>query len=315
MAVQIVGVDFSGAATANATWVCRATLEEGLARLTVEDCYRLPRERDRAHQRLRVLLETLPKGAVAALDFPFSVPEEFAQFWQPTARTMPDLWRAAHETRYEEFRDLRDEFVASHREPLRRGDRHFSGPLSPLKMGGPNMLPMTFFGMQLLHQLWGSVERSFIIPPLADQGRNGPLLLESMPGVLLRRLGLPAQNYKTRNKTNRGRPERVRGEILSGLRALKRPTVSIPAEMELMCIDQHDCLDALVAAIGGALWALDKERFLHPGTGPESDTELYYARLEGWLYAPEEIQSVASSKPSRNDRRREGAVPNGHTQP
>ena len=45
-------------------------------------------------EQLTTLLADNPEPAIAALDFPFSAPCSFAQFWQPKATVMPDLWRA-----------------------------------------------------------------------------------------------------------------------------------------------------------------------------------------------------------------------------
>ena len=51
------------------------------------------------------------------------------------------------------------------------------------------------------------------------------------------------------------------------------------------CLDSHDCLDSVVAAVVAALWAGRAEIFRVPRPGG-SDGELEAARLEGWLYAP-----------------------------
>ena len=153
------------------------------------------------------------------MDFPFSVPRKFAEELLPTPGKMPAVWRTVAEDikEYHIFKKLRDSFVEQHGEMIRRGDANYGGPFSPLKTeGSPVMLPMTFYGMKMLHQLWQS-EKGFRVPPLPIVNRHGPTLLETMPGVLLRGFGLPARNYKTKNKTNEGHPENNREIILAGL--------------------------------------------------------------------------------------------------
>ena len=95
---------------------------------------------------------------------------------------MPQLWEAAAVMDLPEFLALRDNFVAEHGEPLRRGDLYFPECYSCLHKANPNMVPMTFRGMQMLDGLWRAGCR---VPPLPDQGRSGPVLLECMPGAAL----------------------------------------------------------------------------------------------------------------------------------
>ena len=287
--VQIMGVDFSGAEKTNATWVCEGSLNKGKGVLTIRKLRSLSKRREEAHNELKSLLQKLPINSVVGMDFPFSVPEPFARFWRPDSNTMPELWNEASRTNYDRFKKVRDEFVLKNGEMLRHGDTYFGGPLSPLKTGGPNMLPMTFYGMKMLQELWQSEERRFIVPPLPEEDRTGPVLLETMPGVILRRLNLPAENYKNKNKTNKKKPETFRQTILGGLQSLSTPIVSISEDLCNKCIENHDCLDSLVAAVGGAKWAINQSNFLHPRQDDEPSKELYFARLEGWLYAPNPI--------------------------
>lgn len=237
------------------------------------------------------LLATVEPPAVAAMDFPFSVPQLFAKKLASDATTMCGVWNAVakESMQYCKFKKLRDTFVKSNGEAKRRGDGYFGGPISPLKTGGPNMLPMTFYGMQMLHRLWNS-GRCFRVPPLPENGRAGPVLLETMPGVLLRTFGLPAENYKRKNRTNGGCPRKVRREILDGLPSRVKDmaglSLTITDQHRQNCIENDDCLDSLVAAIGAAMWAKCPQEFLHPKDDGAPDGELQVARLEGWIYAP-----------------------------
>ena len=278
---SILGVDFSGAKADKNTWVTQGILTGGA--LTISSCESTPRAE------LADLLAALPSGSVAALDFPFSVPRLFAGSWLPEAVSMPQLWEAAAAMDLPEFMVLRDDFVAEHGEHLRRGDLYFPECYSCLHKANPNMVPMTFRGMQMLAGLWESGCR---VPPLPDQGRTCPVLLESMPGAALRAFGLPFKGYKKgRNAVE------LRRQILDGLAI--RSGVSLPnlTHFSDRCIGNDDCLDSAVAAVAACLWYQDQTLFRLPQDGPGDATkrggapnpdenELATARLEGWLYAP-----------------------------
>ena len=144
--MKILGVDFSGARTDRHTWLSSGVLEGD--RLILDDC----RSVTRAH--LADMLSTEPGPAVAALDFPFSVPVDFAASWSSEAVAMPDLWTVADRMELGEFVSLRDEFVALRGEPKRLGDLFYPESYSCLHKANPNMVPMPFRGMQMLASLW-----------------------------------------------------------------------------------------------------------------------------------------------------------------
>ena len=270
--MRVIGVDYSGAKKESSTWAAQGTLDGDL--LVLEQCACIKRAA------LTELLVETPAPMVAAMDFPFSVPEEFARFWAPSASRMPDLWEAAASVDRQQFKELRDRFVQPrniHREPQRVTEQCVSGAISPLHTGGPNMLPMTLCGMQMLHVLWRA---GCQVPPLPEsQGVPNKTLLEIMPGAGLRRFGLPYKGYK------RGQGSRaVREDILDGLPAACGPLriTGLDALRE-KCLDNDDCLDAVVAAILGAMWVFAPDKFDLPSNHPECTPRLM---LEGWLYAP-----------------------------
>ena len=187
--VNIVGVDFSGAAPDNNTWMSQARLSGvRLDQLELTDCRRVSRGQ------VANELEGSPGGTVASLDFPFSVPRDFAEFWMPQAQSMPELWAGAARMDFPAFMALRDAFVAVHGESKRVCDRAFPECYSCLHKVNPNMVPMTFRGMQMLDRLWSW---GCAVPPLAPQeaGKPGPpappVLLEAMPGAALKAMNLP----------------------------------------------------------------------------------------------------------------------------
>ena len=271
---KIMGVDFSGARDDRNTWLTIGNLD-GLA-LTLESCARITRAD------LTETLAACSGPTVAALDFPFATPQSFARFWQPDARTMPDLWAAAN-LEYADFLALRNEFVAQHGEPKRACDPPES--YSCLHMVNPIMLPMTFRGMQMLHRLWaGPTANPMSVPPLPQASRPGcgaaTELLEVMPGAVLRRLGLPFKGYK-----GGARAAERRHQIVSQLAQRSYPIRFNFGEFEDIALRNHDALDSVVAAVAASLWAIEPGRFPQP---PEEGQPEYdpVVMLEGWLYAP-----------------------------
>lgn len=278
-ATKIIGVDFSGAQN-NDPWVAWADLCAG--KLKLESCYPLPREE--LTERLFALCDK--PNAVIGMDFPFGVPKAFAkaEFGYEGA-LMPEMWAAIAQ------RLNQSDYIAEIRPRLRKGDlqrfnkcmrqgdaAHFKTiALSPLNPAQPEMFPMTFYGMSMLHTLWANSDCR--VPPLRSTYRKGAVLLETMPGAVLARFGFERRVYKNYKKRAR---RNVRKTILDEL-----PTKSRKFGVEFdnlsgfsdLCIGVHDCLDAVVAA---AIWAQNPDQFHHPKEGKE----LTAARREGWIYAP-----------------------------
>ena len=278
----IVGVDFSGREKRNTTEVTMAVLRGDV--LELKPYQALPKTLPATHIRLIERLKTLPADAVVALDFPFSVPWLFARELASINREnipskMPDLWSTTAQMCREEFDNLRISFIERHGELHRQGDLYLDGPLSPLNQ---RMWVMTFRGMRMLYHLWECDIPRFRVPPLPNDGRDGPILLETMPGILLRVFGLPATNYKGKNKTNRGESKNVRYEILEGLEQSSPVILRIPDDTRQQCINNDNCLDSLVAAVGAAMWVQNPGQFRKPKPKQKADVE-----LEGWIYAPE----------------------------
>ena len=274
---QILGVDYSGARGDNNTWVAKGRLEG--VRLELESCARITRAD---------LTETLARcegPTVAALDFPFATPRAFVDFWIPGAQTMPRLWEAAANLEYGDFLALRDEFVAAHGEPKRACDPPES--YSCLHMVNPIMVPMTFRGMQMLHELWsGNTGNPILAPPLPESSRPGAggagetVLLEVMPGAVLRRLGLPFKGYK-----GGSRSEERRRLIVDDLPGRAGPVEFEFGAWEELAHKSHDALDSMVAAVAAALWAVEPGLFPQPPREGEEGFDPIVL-LEGWLYAP-----------------------------
>jgi hypothetical protein len=267
--LEILGVDFSGAQADNNTWLAQGLLEAGGLRL--HSCRAVCRAE------LTEILANLPGPAVAALDFPFSVPLAFARYWQPEANSMPQLWAAAAAMQFDQFMAMRDAFVAQWGEPKRRCDTYHPESFSCLHRFNPNMVPMTFQGMRLLHDLGLT---NYVVPPLDAPPGASTTLLEAMPGAALRAMGLPFKGYK-----NGRRAQELRQRILGDLSRRSHVLVHNLEEFSALCLTSHDCLDAVVAAVTAALWARDPSVFRHPpGVGQDQldPTTL----IEGWLYAP-----------------------------
>lgn len=166
----IMGVDFSGGVGDTHTWAAGGRLDTAAQALTLLSCQPV------ARNELAGQLRDLDGAAVAALDFPFSVPAAFAEyaFGEYAGAgydngAMPGLWRAAAAMELAEFAARRDAFVAEHGELLRAGDLYVPGCYSCLHRANPNMLPMTLRGMQLLDGLGAAGGR---VPPLRWTGRR-----------------------------------------------------------------------------------------------------------------------------------------------
>ena len=270
----IAGVDFSGHRDDRNTWVARGRLDAGGALLL--DSVQPARRAD-----VHDLLAAIPVPAVAALDFPFGVPGAFAVRLSPKhrPRTMPDLWRALAGMGAGDFLAARDRFVADNGELKRAGDaRHFPESYSPLHRANPNMLPMTFEGIRLLHRLSRGDPRRWHVPPLEPPARipDTVTLLELMPGAFLKAVGLPYKGYKKGRRSSELR-ETITG-ALAAASGIPLPNLEV---VRMGCHASDDFLDAVVAAVGAACWAKDRDRFRHP-----QPDELALARLEGWIFVP-----------------------------
>lgn len=290
--VRIIGVDFSGAVNErpkSKTWATVASLTGDT--LEIEYCRPVMRTE------LGDLLCTLDSGSVAALDFPFSVPLAFADAWQPHANTMPDLWRAAHHVQNVSlFRERVDDFAPKiENEVLRIGDMHVPGCYSCLHRVNPNMVPMTFEGMKVLHRV--TQARPFHVPPLLPLVASAPVLLEVMPGAALAAFQLPYKGYK--NGVN---ARRLKEEILDGLSGASGINLPNLSDYRSKCREDDNALDSVVAAVTAALWSSGK-----PFVGPSGEVvttikppkstrraskealgqvEADVARREGWIYVP-----------------------------
>ena len=290
--MRIIGVDFSGAERETGkTYLAQGWLEGN--NLT------LASSRSVSRDQLTGILRRARGPVVAAMDFPFSVPEDFARHCHiqmpdvfPDGGEMPDLWAAVADTEWELFENIAHEFGCRPKSrgerkwPVRECDQGVTEAKSPLQHKvNPDMLPMTFQGMKMLHCLWNA--RAVLVPPLPQPSRPGKkdtiTLLEVMPGAVLRSLELPFTRYKDGKQPlelRLGNRER----ILDNLPERASPLdVNLPHYIKTVCRQSHDALDAVVAAIAAALWAMPgtREHFISP-PNPANRT----VRLEGWLYTP-----------------------------
>ena len=278
----IIGIDYSGAKSDRNTWVAQGRLTADGA--LVFEGANMIRRKDVVN-----LLIAVSTPTVAAIDFPFCVPQEFAEFLNTgdDLKTMPDAWRIIDGMSLDDFYAARDAYVNHfYVEPKRAGDEaHFSESFSPLHKVNPNMVPMTYWGIRMLHGLHSKDPSRWIVPPLEVPSNNAETvtLLETMPGAFLRSIGSIYKGYK-KPKSALLRDER-RNAIMDALQ--RNSGIALPNLSELRedCIANDDCLDAVVAAIAAAAWAQDAAQFRHP-----TRDELALAKLEGWIYAPQSAE-------------------------
>ena len=285
----IIGVDFSGAKPETGkTWIAEGSLSDG-GLLTLNSCHPITRSD------LTAKLQALNEPAVAAMDFPFSVPVEFVRCWQPTARTMPALWEQAANTSSVDFRKRVNYFLtccdvargyralcSCKKEPRRPSDPQKS--FSPFHQKGTDMVPMTHRGMKMLHSLWDtkSPNKPLWIPPLPKcqpTAKGHIVLLEVMPGATLDSLSIKRTGAKG------GGAAELRGKILTELRSRANEwgiKVRFSRRLDLYqtCRANDDALDAMIAAITAALWCIGVPARIDPADCPES-------LLEGWMYVPQ----------------------------
>ena len=271
---NIIGVDFSGARDDRNTWAtCGRLCSDGTLVIQTAE----PVRRDD----LYALLSEAQTPAVAALDFPFGVPKGFASFVTTPQRalTMTDVWSAVERCSQPEFIGKRDEFVAKFGETKRVGDeKYHPESFSPLHKVNPNMVPMTYHGIRMLHALHEAYPRRWHVPPMepgAESDRT-VTLLELMPGAFLKAIGLPYKGFK------KGRDAyTLRRRILGHLSDASGVPLPNLGDVREVCIAEHDCLDSVVAAVGAAAWVSKLGSFKCP-----TDSELADASLEGWIYVP-----------------------------
>ena len=277
----LIGVDFSGAQQDNATWIAMATDgDDGQLQ------WQTPFPIRRAD--LEQLLLTIDGPAIAALDFPFGLPSDFAitQGFVRWGEGLMDSCDRMSGTDQTEFEQVAREYVTAYGEPRPRAS-DVPPAFSPLHATNPNMVPMTYHGMAMLGRLLRRVQSRFKIPPLPANALRGQItLVELMPGQLLRARGDSGVGYK--NSAN-NLPRRH--EILSRLEAwIGDP---LPEHVRLACRANADCLDAVVNLIGAWEWHRNPDAFNHP-----TPAQSQFTHIEGWLYTlrPWSIKSIPSPK-------------------
>ena len=290
--MRIIGVDFSGAQDQKKsdTWLAQGRLEGNV--LTLETCHPIIRADLTDH------LAALEGPAAVGMDFPFSVPAEFAKrrLCYDKSWEMPDLW-AATRTKGESFKKAAKQFWKKHNGQkkqqqwlLRKCDQQLfefdpKSPLKPEKTGNPAMLPMTYQGMRLLGCLWDSSRVKVSVLPLPNPSPHGlgpPLtLLEVMPGATLQSLNLLPDHdgYKGGKDALRKR-QNILTALPNQVEQLGLNLAGLPDDLTQTCRANDDALDAVVAAVTAALWCIGVPAKIDPADCPES-------LLEGWMYVPQ----------------------------
>ena len=264
--ITLIGVDFSGSRQDNATWIAMASVaDDG----HVDFQTPLPIRRLDLEQ----LLLTIEAPTIAALDFPFGLPADFAvtQGFIRWGEGLMDSCDRMSTTNQTEFEQVAREYVSAYGEPRRASD--VAPAFSPLHVTNPNMVPMTYHGMAMLGRILARAPGRFRIPPLpANMWRGEITLLELMPGQLLRARGDSGVGYKNGNKNLQRRHEILAiVEEWIGAR--------LPEHVRLACRANADCLDAVVNLAGALQWHRNPDAFTHHNAAQQG-----FAHDEGWLY-------------------------------
>ena len=263
--MKIYGVDFSGARSDSNTWLAQGSVEDGV--LTLDSCRPVRRPY------LTELLRDAPTPCIAAMDFPFGLSQAFAAYWLGRATSPVYPWEMADGGGFDRFLERRDAFVERQGEPKRVCDAYYPESYSSLHRANPNMLPMTYRGMELMAVLH---DAGWSVSPIGPDNSDSRTAIEVMPGATLKALSLPHKGYKK----GRNRFE-MRRRILDGLTKGTRVRVAGLAELSETCMTIDDALDAVVAAFTGALWVAARDAFRLP-----SDEERNRANMEGWMCVP-----------------------------
>ena len=263
----LIGVDFSGSQADNATWIAMAAIGDDDGRIEWQTPFPIRRAD------LEQLLLTIEGPTVAALDFPFGLPVDFAvtQGFIRWGEGLMDSCDRMAQTPQAEFEQVAREYVAAYGEPRRACD--VPPAFSPLHTTNPNMVPMTYHGMAMLGRILARAQGRFHIPPIpANAARWDVTLVELMPGQLLRAKGDSGVRYK-----NGANSLQRRHEILSLLEEwIGAP---LPEHIRLACRANADCLDAVVNLAGALQWHRNPDAFNQP-----DDVQKGFAHDEGWLY-------------------------------
>ncbi len=248
----IYGVDFTSAPSKRKPITCaQARLQTGCLTIQTLDIWSQWEEFD-------AFLHRSGKW-IAGFDFPFGLPDRFIRnigwptAWADYIDHIQTLGKRGFEYALNEYRLGR---AAGDREHLRATDR-LVGAISPQKLYGVPVAKMLFAGTARL--LGAPVD----VWPLRMK-RYDATAIEVYPGYLVRRLcgripykhDQPVNNADERG-SNRRRilHEVTQSKLISG-NGLK---VCIDDAIAQQCIDDHrgDCLDAVLAAIHAATFALN----------------------------------------------------------
>jgi hypothetical protein len=268
---RVVGVDFSGGATAGRkVWVATGRVESG--RLVAETCRRgdtLPgsgRSRDACLPALRSLLAAAGPCAVG-LDFPFSVARSLIPAgltWEAWIRGFAEQYPTAAEFRR---RCAEQALAQTGRKELRRlTDIEAKTPFAPTNL---RLFRQTYYGIRdVLAPLVAAQAVSVL--PMQPPHPDRPWLIEVCPASTLKRLN--------RYRPYKGRAfHAARARLMDQLAAAFPMTV--PESVRSLAIDdaEGDALDAVIAA-AAAFQALREGALSPVPSVPEY-------RLEGHVYA------------------------------
>lgn len=252
-----------------ATWLALVELRNGRLEVVRLD----PTGRSGLQSCLRDPDRSLMQAEAIGLDFPFGLPEPFAQSllggtfpeegWWALARRFERLTRPDYLVALHDFRE-------AHGEVKRLTDEQAQA-FSPLHRAQPDLGPMTYHGIRMIAE---DRSRYAIRPFETAQGRR---LLEVYPEGLVRRLGLGQEPGESRRQ----------GQILSALTSLATWPVEVPEPFRKRCLQSGNApLDAVIAARCAARAVLNGQADLRPEE--LAPNEAARVRREGWIYGLEE---------------------------
>jgi hypothetical protein len=209
----------------------------------------------------------LMDAEAVGLDFPFGLPQSFAESlvgqelgsgdWWDVAKRMEHLTRPGYLIALEEFRKDAGE--------LKRLTDERCRAYSPLHRVNPDLGPMTYHGMRMI----GEDRSRYALRPF--ETAQGRFLLEVYPGGVVRRLDLKGGKGKSRVPA-----------IVAALEEHAELPIVFDEASRASCLGCRDALDAVIAARAAATAVIKGEVDLTPEELAPGHGER--VRLEGWIY-------------------------------
>jgi hypothetical protein len=248
MRQRVYGVDFSANKhkSGDKTWISSAVLSE--QEVFIEGCYPardLPQGSKERKECLKALREFIRKRkrTVFGLDFPFSLPDEVAEYkdWERLIVEFPEEY-TEQQVFLESCRSKGEDAPGDRKEYKRDTERKTDAPFAAYNQ---RMYVQTYHGIVSVLSELVRKDNARVLP-MQSCDEYLPWLVEICPSSTLGRLGLPREGYKGEGKSEKT----VRKEIVEGLEI--EVGMSRGVREEIVEQEGGDALDSVTAALAAA---------------------------------------------------------------